>query len=71
MIFQYYPRVDRDIYRRGRVREIFRRTGHRPLWITDNQIIFFLFAKADPVRERAAGIVDGYSTRYPGLVLGI
>jgi hypothetical protein len=71
IIFQYYPRVARRSYREGRVREILRRTGHRPLWITDNQILFFLIAKDDLVRTRAAGILDGYSSRYSGLTVGM
>jgi hypothetical protein len=71
MVFQYYPRVDRGRYREGRVREIFRRTGYRPLWITDDQVLFFLLARAARVRRRTAGIIDGYSSRYSGLTVGI
>ena len=70
MVFQYYPRVDRGRYREGRVREILRRTGYRPLWITDNQILFFLFAKAEPVRRKAGEIIGAYASRYPGLATG-
>jgi hypothetical protein len=70
MIFQYYPRVNHGIYRRRRVEEILRRTGHRSLWITDNQILFFLIAKAEPVRMRAGRIIDDYTSRYPGITMG-
>ncbi|MDD1661034.1 MAG: hypothetical protein LUQ49_01065 [Methanomicrobiales archaeon] len=70
MVFQYYPRVDRGVYRARREKEIARETGMRPLWITDNQIIFYLLAKTGPVRKGAGQILKSYASRYPGLATG-
>jgi len=70
MVFQYYPRVDRKAYRRRRAGEILRRTGIRPLWITDNQVLFFLLARTSPMRAKVSRILDAYASRYPGLAVG-
>lgn len=70
MVFQYYPRVDHRIYRAERGDEISRETGTRPIWITDNQIIFYLLANSGPVKMRAADLLGEYASRYPGLTTG-
>lgn len=70
MIFQYYPRVSHGMYRDERGKEIFRRTATRPLWITDNQVIFYLLVKTGPMRARVADLISGYASRYPDLTTG-
>ena len=70
MVFQYYPRVDHAKYRAGREAEISRRTGVRPAWITDNQVIFYVLAKKEQVMDRVSGVLRAYASRYPGITVG-
>ncbi len=64
MIYQHFPRENHDKYINRRVQELRDVTKENPLWISDNEIIFFFVAKNDRIRENLKCVLSNYSGRY-------
>jgi hypothetical protein len=67
MIYQHFPRVTRARYTKNRCAQLAELTGSEPVTITDNEIIFFLFAKNTKTRSRLEHILERYANTYPAL----
>ena len=67
MIYQHFPRA-RDKHKEylppGRSNKLKKVTGDLPIWITDNEIIFFLLTKNDELKRRLEGIISRYKRDY-------
>ncbi len=70
IIYQHFPRQDRNTYLRKRQDELCQLTGEFPICISDNQIVFFLLTKEDSVRNQLANTIDRYQGRYACLRTG-
>ena len=65
MIYQHFPREDHKKYLRRRANELKDRTKDLPIWISDNEIIFFLLTKHDELRNQLERIINRYRRDYP------
>lgn len=67
MIYQHFPRQKHEEYINRRKEDLRQRIGSKsePLWISDNEIIFFFLSKDHEVNNRISGILYEYSGRYP------
>ena len=64
MIYQHFPREDHETYIKRRVEELRDETNAAPLWITDNEIIFFLVMIRDGTHPELETVLSEYSSRY-------
>ncbi len=71
MIYQHLPRQHRPTYIYGRTMELKQLTGRRPLYLSDNEIIFFLLAKEEKQLKDLCGAIARYRERYPRLTVEI
>lgn len=69
MIYQHIPRVVREGYIKRRCSDLERCTGTRPLFVTDNEIIFFLLAKVPRMIGDVQRAVISYAGPYPQLLM--
>jgi len=60
MIFQYFPREDHKGYLSRRANELRELTEDMPIYISDNEIIFFLSTKNRKLKSRLQGIINEY-----------
>ncbi len=67
MIYQHLPRQHRPTYIYGRTMELKHLTGQKPLYLSDNEIIFFLLAKDAKLLRDLYGIIEIYQKKYPQL----
>lgn len=70
MIFQYFPREDHKEYLRRRTNELKKLTEDLPIYISDNEIIFFLLTKNDELKSQLEKIINRYRRDYPYLRKG-
>jgi len=70
MIFQYFPREKHPEYLRKRSNELKELTEDLPIYISDNEIIFFLLTKNDELKSQLEKVVNGYLRDYPYLRKG-
>ena len=70
MIFQYFPREEHPKYLRKRSNELKELTENLPIYISDNEIIFFLLTKNDELKSQLEKIVNRYLIDYPYLRKG-
>jgi hypothetical protein len=64
MIYQHFPRQNHDRYLEWRTRELFEKTTISPVWITDDEIIFFFMVKDRVERTKMIEMVCFYADRY-------
>jgi hypothetical protein len=65
MIYQHFPRKDHTKYLRGRTNELKKLTEDLPIYISDNEIIFFLLTKNDELKSQLETIINRYRRDYP------
>ena len=70
MIYQHFPRIDHMKYLSMRSMELSDKVGDMPIFISDNEIIFFFLSKIRSVRERLENSVLKYRSLYPKLIIG-
>ncbi len=67
MIYQHIPRENHKEYFRRRTNELKNITKDLPIYISDNEIVFFLLAKSGEVKDRLQRIINKYNGDYPKL----
>jgi hypothetical protein len=67
MIYQHFPRVNHEEYVRRLCMQLEERTGSGPVIITDNEIVFFLLAKNQKLKDRLRNTLECYADTYPAL----
>ena len=70
MIYQHFPREEHPKYLRKRSNELKELTENLPIYITDNEIIFFLLTKNDELKSQLETIINRYRRDYPYLRKG-
>jgi hypothetical protein len=70
MVYQHFPRVNHGEYLLTRTTQIRSNLDIAPLFITDNQIIFFLVVKNQGLRESLRSALHVYKSQYPKLQTG-
>lgn len=70
MIFQFIPRKKRETYFPRICRELRQEVGDLPIYISDNQIVFFFLAKDKSLRKSLVDILSAYKDSYPKLRIG-
>jgi hypothetical protein len=70
MIYQHFPRENHEVYIKRRSNELHKETGKIPIFISDNEIIFFFIAKQEEVKNQLVEILKRYSSLYPRLSYG-
>ena len=67
MIYQHFPQA-RDKHKEylppGRSNKLKQVTGDFPIWITDNEIMFFLLTKNDELKSQLEGMISRYKRDY-------
>jgi len=69
MIYQHFPRENHAKYINRRVEKLRDVTKKNPLWISDNEIIFFFVAKNDQTHNDLENVLSDYSGRYENYCL--
>jgi hypothetical protein len=64
MIYQHFPRQNHDRYLEWRTRELFEKTQISPVYITDDEIIFFFMVKDRVERTKMIEMVYRYTDLY-------
>lgn len=67
MIYQHFPRArnkHKEYLPPGRSNKLKEVTGDLPIWITDNEIIFFLLTQNDELKSQLEGIISRYKRDY-------
>ncbi len=70
MIYQHFPRNEghkKNLCRR--TNELENLTGDLPIYISDNEIVFFLLAKNDEIKNQLDKTINEYSRDYPALIV--
>ena len=68
MIFQYFPRARykyKEYSPEGRANKLEEETGDLPIYISDNEIIFFLLTKNEELKSQLEGVIERYKKDYP------
>ncbi len=68
MIYQHFPRENHKIYINRRLSELYKQGGIIPIFISDNEIIFFFLAKKEELMKQLTEILKEYIIRYPRLL---
>ena len=67
MIYQHFPKEGSAGYVKKRCRQLEKLTGACPVTITDNEVVFFLFAKNPGLAARLKDTLECYADTYPAL----
>jgi len=73
MIYQHFPRARykyKEYSPEGRSNKLEEETGDLPIYISDNEIIFFLLTKNDELRSQLERIIKRYKRDYPNRIIG-
>ena len=70
MIYQHFPREDHKEYLCRGANELKNVTGDLPIYISDNEIIFFLLTKSGEVKNQLQRTINKYNRDYPNLIVG-
>lgn len=70
MIFQFIPRKKRETYFPRICGELKQKVGGLPVYISDNQIVFFFLTKDKSLRKSLSNILSDYKGSYPKLRIG-
>lgn len=68
MIYQHFPRARNkypEYLPEGRSKTLKKVMGDLPIYISDNEIIFFLLTKSDKLRNQLGRIIERYKRDYP------
>jgi hypothetical protein len=68
MIFQYIPYVKRENYFPEVSKKLKEKIGNLPIYISDNQIVFFFLTKDASIRKSLTKIINKYRGIYPNLI---
>ncbi len=64
MIYQHFPRERHEKYLCERAKKLEVITEDLPIYVSDNEIIFFLFTKTEAMRDNLAKIITNYKEYY-------
>lgn len=67
MVIQFYERMNHQLYIEKRFKDLTDISGDKPLYISDNQMIFFLIAKDENVRNELESVLERYINRNKSL----
>ncbi len=70
MIYQHFPRENHGEYLNRRSMDLNKLTGSSPLYISDNEIIFFFLTKNDDIKIKLENILKEYNHLYSNLFYG-
>ena len=70
MIYQHFPHENHKEYLHKRTNKLENLTGDSPIYISDNNIIFFLLTKSGGVKDQLKGTINKYKRHYPKLIAG-
>ncbi len=73
MIYQHFPRArykHKEYLPQGRSNKLEKELGNLPIYISDNEIIFFLLTRSDRLRSQLGRIITRYKKDYPNLEIG-
>lgn len=68
MIFQYIPYVKRENYFSEISKKLKEKIGNLPIYISDNQIVFFFLTKDASIKKSLTKIINKYREIYPNLI---
>jgi hypothetical protein len=71
MIYQHFPRINHPDYLSMRSQELKEVTGGLPLYISDNEIIFFFLVKNEPTKNSLKQVLCNYKNKYKRLKINI
>jgi hypothetical protein len=71
MIYQHFPRINHPDYLSMRSQELKEVTGGLPLYISDNEIIFFFLVKNEPTKNSLEQVLCNYKNKYKRLKINI
>jgi hypothetical protein len=71
MIYQHIPRENHKEYFRRRTNELKNITEDLPIYISDNEIIFFLLTKKGEVKDQLQKTINRYNRDYPNLTSNV
>lgn len=73
MIYQHFPRNRKykEYMPEGRSKRLKEICGDKPIYISDNEIIFFFLAKNKIIRDKLAEVVTNYKNSYKNLKIGM
>jgi hypothetical protein len=64
MIWQFIPRVKRDLYFRKISKKLEKTVGSPPLFVSDNQVVFFFLTKSEALQHSLKDVLSAYSKSY-------
>lgn len=70
MIYQHFPRENHKEYLHRRANELENLTEDLPIYVSDNDIIFFLLTKSGEVKNQLERTINRYKRDYPNLIVG-
>jgi len=70
MIYQHIPRENREEYFCRRANELKNITEDLPIYISDNDIVFFLLTKSYEVKDQLERTINRYKRDYPNMIVG-
>jgi len=70
MIYQHFPHENHKEYLHRRANELENLTEDLPIYVSDNDIIFFLLTKSGEVKNQLERTIDRYKRDYPNLIVG-
>ncbi|MCC4771904.1 hypothetical protein FXV91_17565 [Methanosarcina sp. DH2] len=71
MIYQHFPRIKHRDYLSTRSQELKELTAGLPLYISDNEIIFFFLAKNENTKNLLEQILRNYKNKYKRLIINV
>ncbi len=70
MIYQHFPRVDRQKHIKNLSKKLDDKVGAAPLFVSDNQIVFFFLTNGKVFRQDLNKVLSTYSKTYDKLSIG-
>lgn len=70
MVYQHFERVPHEVFLVRRSADFAKFAGVSPIYITDNEIIFFFMSKSADAQSRMNELLSDYHQRYPKLTVG-
>ncbi len=71
MIYQHIPRVQRPPFFHGALQRIVQERHPPPLYISDNNIVFFFLSKEPGVSQELSGLLRAYASEYQAIFAGL
>lgn len=73
IIYQHFPRARhkyKEYLPEGRSNTLEKKIGDLPIYISDNEIVFFLLTKSDKLKSQLKRIIKWYKRDFPNLIIG-